>query len=153
MLFVSQRQFVIPTALPAVGVQGAGLVDENNGEVHVYAHPSKVVNNLQHPKEREKVWFILSPIFFFYTYGTFSSMLQSNGLATACFSCAQSIQVQGSTSCLPTLPTTRQLPFHLPTCPSSNSLACCLPPACTNLLHTYLPTHLHAWLAYEIKLT
>ena len=55
MLFVSQRQFVIPTALPVVGVQGAGLVDENNGEVHVYAHPSKVVNNLQHPKEREKV--------------------------------------------------------------------------------------------------
>lgn len=55
MLFVSQRQFVIPTALPAVGLQGAGLVDENNGEVHVYAHPSKVVNNLQHPKEREKV--------------------------------------------------------------------------------------------------
>lgn len=55
VLFVSQRQFVIPTALPAVGVQGAGLVDENNGEVHVYAHPSKVVNNLQHPKEREKV--------------------------------------------------------------------------------------------------
>ncbi|CAH3162897.1 unnamed protein product [Porites lobata] len=49
-----KRQFVIPTALPAVGVQGAGLVDENNGEVHVYAHPSKVVNNLQHPKEREK---------------------------------------------------------------------------------------------------
>lgn len=55
MLFVSQWQFVIPTALPAVGVQGAGLVDENNGEVHVYANPSKVVNNLQHPKEREKV--------------------------------------------------------------------------------------------------
>ena len=55
VLFVSQRQFVIPTALPAVGVQGAGLVDENNGEVHVYAHPSKVVNNLQPPKEREKV--------------------------------------------------------------------------------------------------
>ena len=55
MLFVCQRQFVIPTALPAVGVQGAGLVDENNGEVHVYAHPRKVVNNLQHPKERDKV--------------------------------------------------------------------------------------------------
>ena len=66
-MFVPQRQFVIPTALPAVGVQGADLLDENNGEVHVYAHPSKVVNNLQHPKEREKVRFILSPIFFFYT--------------------------------------------------------------------------------------
>lgn len=55
VMFVPQRQFVIPTALPAVGVQGADLVDESNGEVHVYAHPSKVVNNLQHPKEREKV--------------------------------------------------------------------------------------------------
>ena len=105
-MFVPQRQFVIPTALPAVGVQGADLVDESNGEVHVYAHPSKVVNNLQHPKEREKVWFILNPIFFFYTYGAIATMLQSNGLATACYSCAQSIQVQGSTSCLPTLLTT-----------------------------------------------
>lgn len=55
VMFVPQRQFVIPTSLPAVGVQGADLVDENSGEVHVYAHPSKVVNNLQHPKEREKV--------------------------------------------------------------------------------------------------
>jgi len=54
-MFVPQRQFVIPTSLPAVGVQGADLVDESSGEVHVYAHPSKVVNNLQHPKEREKV--------------------------------------------------------------------------------------------------
>ena len=55
VMFVLQRQFVIPTALPAVGVHGADLLDENNGEVHVYAHPSKVVKNLQHPKEREKV--------------------------------------------------------------------------------------------------
>ena len=65
--------------------------------MHVYAHPSKVVNNLQHPKEREKVRFVLSPIFFFYSYSTISSMLQSDGSATECNSCPQSILVQGTT--------------------------------------------------------
>lgn len=55
-LFLLQRQHVvIPTALPTVGVERADLAETKGAEVHVYAHPSKVVTNLQHPKEKDKV--------------------------------------------------------------------------------------------------
>jgi len=50
-----KRRHVIPTALPTVGLHGTDLSDVNGEEVHVYAHPSKVVSNLQHPKEKDKV--------------------------------------------------------------------------------------------------
>ena len=39
-------------ALPTVGVERADLAESKGAEVHVYAHPSKVVTNLQHPKEK-----------------------------------------------------------------------------------------------------
>lgn len=57
-----QRRHVIPTALPTVGVHGAELTDADGEEVHVYAHPSKAVNNLQQQREKEKV---LSTMFLF----------------------------------------------------------------------------------------
>ena len=57
VVFVLQRRQVIPTALPTVGLHGTDLSDVNGEEVHVYAHPSKVVSNLQHPKEKDKVYF------------------------------------------------------------------------------------------------
>ena len=46
---------MIPTALPTVGLHGADLADANGGEVHVYAHPSKVVPTSQDLKEKDKV--------------------------------------------------------------------------------------------------
>ncbi|XP_068672849.1 WD repeat-containing protein 90-like isoform X2 [Montipora foliosa] len=48
---------VIPTTLPMVGVQRADVAESTSkgGEVHVYAHPRKVVTNLQRPKEKDKV--------------------------------------------------------------------------------------------------
>ena len=53
VIFLLQRQHVvIPTALPTVGVERADLAETKGAEVHVYAHPSKVVTNLQHPKEK-----------------------------------------------------------------------------------------------------
>jgi len=53
--FLLQRRHVVPTALPTVGVCGAELADADSGEVHVYAHPSKTVINLQQQKEKDKV--------------------------------------------------------------------------------------------------
>ncbi|RMX43573.1 hypothetical protein pdam_00010827, partial [Pocillopora damicornis] len=50
-----KRKHIVPTALPAVGIQGAQVADPNFGEVHVYAHPNKSVTNLQQRKEPDKV--------------------------------------------------------------------------------------------------
>ncbi|XP_067044850.1 WD repeat-containing protein 90-like isoform X1 [Acropora muricata] len=47
-----RQHVVIPAALPTVGVERADLAETKGAEVHVYAHPSKVVTNLQHPKEK-----------------------------------------------------------------------------------------------------
>lgn len=33
-------------------MERADLAESKGAEVHVYAHPSKVVTNLQHPKEK-----------------------------------------------------------------------------------------------------
>lgn len=38
-----------------MGVYGAEWTDADSGEVHVYAHPSKTVINLQQQKEKDKV--------------------------------------------------------------------------------------------------
>ena len=40
-----------------VGVQQADVAESTSkgGEVHVYAHPRKVVTNLQRPNEKDKV--------------------------------------------------------------------------------------------------
>ena len=50
---------MIPTALPTVGVRGAELTDADSGEVHVYAHPSKTVINLEQQKEKDKVQYLM----------------------------------------------------------------------------------------------